>query len=358
MSPEQQARLQACLQEAAAILYADSDPATLTDLEAIETQVRRQMLTHVGPQFAGFFIQQSTGTSLGKPRQLRSCVGQFALTQAQAERLQLRPRTRLSPLLEKCCLNLSAQSSFAQAERDIELLVGVRVGHSTQHALVQRQELSLPECKQTLADVCVDGGKVRLRTPIGDACEWRDYTAVRLSGIYYGARFRDPLTLHDWVNSQPMSAPLVCLGDAHVGVWKFISHLATREQRVEILDWYHLKENLYKVEGSLKRLQQAQSDLWRGRWHSAVARFETHTGRQAHNFVAYLERHRHRLVNYEYVQAEQIAPIGSGAVESAIKQIAHRMKLSGAQWDGERVNAMLNVRCAYLNGAYALGRSA
>lgn len=54
LSPEQQKRLQACLEEAAAILYADSDPTILTDLEAIETQVRRQMLTHVGPQLAVF----------------------------------------------------------------------------------------------------------------------------------------------------------------------------------------------------------------------------------------------------------------------------------------------------------------
>lgn len=254
-------------------------------------------------------------------------------------------------------MTLSAQASFAQAQRDIELLVGVRVGHSTQHALVQRQELNLPECKQALAEVCVDGGKVRLRTPPGDACEWRDYTAVRLSGIYYGARFRDPVTLHDWVNSQPLSTPLVCLGDGHAGVWKFIEHIATRDGRWEILDWYHLKENLYKVEGSLKRLEQVQFDLWQGRLQDAMAQFETHTGQQARNFMAYLERHRHRIVNYAYVQAEQIASIGSGAVESAIKQIAHRMKLSGAQWDTGRVNAMLNVRCAYLNGAYALSRS-
>lgn len=67
MSPEQQARLQACLQEAAAILYADSDPATLTDLEAIETQVRRQMLTHVGPQFAVFLSNKAQGQASASP---------------------------------------------------------------------------------------------------------------------------------------------------------------------------------------------------------------------------------------------------------------------------------------------------
>jgi len=31
-----------------------------------------------------------------------------------------------------------------------------------------------------------------------------------------------------------------------------------RTRAMEILDWYHLKENLYKVGGSLKRLTQAE----------------------------------------------------------------------------------------------------
>lgn len=53
-------------------------------------------------------------------------------------------------------------------------------------------------------------------------------------------------------------------------------------------------------------------------------------GSQLH-FLAYLERHCHRIVKYEYVQAEPLAPIGSGVVESAIKQLAYRLELSGAQ---------------------------
>jgi len=33
-------------------------------------------------------------------------------------------------------------------------------------------------------------------------------------------------------------------------------------ERREILDWYHLMENLHKVGGSLKRLRQAETLLW------------------------------------------------------------------------------------------------
>lgn len=41
--------------------------------------------------------------------------------------------------------------------------------------------------------------------------------------------------------------------------------IGTTSQRQEILDWYHLKENLYKVGGSRKRIKQAEALLWRGR---------------------------------------------------------------------------------------------
>ena len=42
-------------------------------------------------------------------------------------------------------------------------------------------------------------------------------------------------------------------------------------------------------------------------------------------------------------------PIGSGAVESAIKQIGARIKITGARWKQENVNSALANRLAYLN---------
>jgi hypothetical protein len=38
------------------------------------------------------------------------------------------------------------------------------------------------------------------------------------------------------------------------------------------------------------------------------------------------------------------------AVESAVKQLDRRLKLSGAQWKPENVNQVLALRCSYLNG--------
>jgi hypothetical protein len=49
------------------------------------------------------------------------------------------------------------------------------------------------------------------------------------------------------------------------------------------------------------------------------------------------------------LQAEGIS-IGSGSVESKIKQIAHRLKITGASWDSGNVPQVLRHRSAYLNG--------
>lgn len=65
------------------------------------------------------------------------------------------------------------------------------------------------------------------------------------------------------MNCQRLVNPLVCLGDGHQGVWNLVKEFGSDcFSRWEILDWYHLKENLYKVGGSLKRLKKAEALLW------------------------------------------------------------------------------------------------
>lgn len=295
-----------------------------------------------------------TGIHKGRTRQLKSCVGKLTITKKQASRLGVPPYKRLSPLLDICCLLLSANESYQTAEADIETLTGVKVGHSTQHRQVQTHEWSLPQAKQAISEVSIDGGKVRLRGEKGQESYWRDYKAVRLQNLYYGGFFQDNLSLSDWVNSQRLTKPLFCLGDGHDGVWNLFEEIASPTSRQEILDWYHLRENLYKIGGSVKRLKQAEAKLWHGQVDEAIAYFVNCHRKQARNFCAYLAKHRHRLVNYRSFQEQQLSSIGSGAVESAVKQIDRRLKISGAQWKLENVSRILHLRCAYLNGLLAV----
>lgn len=112
-------------------------------------------------------------------------------------------------MLEKCCLRISALESYQNAEAELEALSGIKVGHTMLHRLVQRQQFVLPDAKQPTTEISIDGGKVRLRSEEkGQQSYWRDYKAVRLQGIYYGAFFQDNQSLIDWVNASIADNPL------------------------------------------------------------------------------------------------------------------------------------------------------
>ena len=103
------------------------------------------------------------------------------------------------------------------------------------------------------------------------------------------------------------------MGDGHDGIWKLYSAIASPESRPEILDWYHLKENLYKIQAKKQFLLQIESFLWHGQVESAITTLKKSKYVGVTQFTAYLDKHRHRLVNYMYFQSEQLSSIGSGA---------------------------------------------
>lgn len=274
------------------------------------------------------------------------------MSEKQAQLLDVKAYTRWSPYLEKCCLVLSANESYERAAEDIEVLTGVKVSHSTQQRLVHRQTFDLPQAKQAVDEMSLDGGKVRLRTPKGQPSEWRDYKGVNLHECCVGAFFQDNASLVNWVNTQLLSHPLTCLGDGHDGIWNIYQEIGSVLSRREILDWYHLVENLGKVGGSKHRLDAVEAFLWQGDVDSAIEQFNESQHEQVRIFIAYLNRHRQRIVNYGYYQAEGIS-IGSGAIESTIKQIGRRIKLSGVQWKKDNVPQVLKHRSSYLNGQFS-----
>jgi hypothetical protein len=58
MTPEQKVAIQQHADAIAAILYADTDPATLDSLESIECTVREKILEHVSPHI-GIFLSKN-----------------------------------------------------------------------------------------------------------------------------------------------------------------------------------------------------------------------------------------------------------------------------------------------------------
>ena len=107
---------------------------------------------------------------------------------------------------------VSANESYERAAENIEVLTGMRVSHSTQQRLVHRQTFELPQVKETVEEMSVDGGKVRLRTSIGQSSEWRDYKGVNLHKHGVVAFFQDNEQLVNWVNVQTLVGPANLLG--------------------------------------------------------------------------------------------------------------------------------------------------
>ena len=125
---------------------------------------------------------------------------------------------------------------------------------------------------------------VRIRTPLGQKSEWKNYKAVKIHDRAGVAFFQDNEGLIEWVNQQPFSRSLTCLGDGHDGVGNIVQQIRSSEQRREVLDWYHLMENLYKVGGSNRRLRQVKNHLWQGLVEDASAEFNQINKKEANSF--------------------------------------------------------------------------
>jgi len=262
----------------------------------------------------------------------------------------VKPRTRVSPHLEHCALRLSANESFAHAERDLEVLTGLKLSRTSQNRRAKGATLEPALAEKPVQAMSIDGGKVRLRDSAAtSASRWRDYKVAALHGECVAATFQDNARLVAWVKQQPRAKPVSCLGDGHPGIWNLAADCFPDSARDEVLDWFHLMENLHRVGGSNRRLASVRHHLWHGRVDAAQAAFDDWEAPEVTRFRDYLNQHRARLPDYAARQAADL-PIGSGTVESAVKQIGARLKLAGARWLPSSVNPMLRLRSAYLNG--------
>lgn len=114
------------------------------------------------------------------------------------------------------------------------------------------------------------------------------------------AWFKSPSSLLAWVSTRPLESLLYALGDGHCGIWALFEQMSMPGCVDESLDWFHLKENLYKVETIAEQLKVISSLLWEGRVSSARSQLEKIDHVSAQRFSAYLERHTGRIPNYRY----------------------------------------------------------
>ncbi len=152
----------------------------------------------------------------------------------------------------------------------------------------------------------------------------------------------------------------VMLGDAAAWIWNLIGeHFSTSRQ---LVDWYHAKEHLWTAanavfgEGSIKAQQWVkamETPLYQG--HATRITEELKGLAQTHRRVSkalrteagYFQNNQRRMQYQE--MREDGFPIGSGMVESGIKQFRARFTGPGMRWERKNVERILPIRAAIMS---------
>jgi hypothetical protein len=123
----------------------------------------------------------------------------------------------------------------------------------------------------------------------------------------------------------------------------------------QIVDWFHAVQHLadaatalYPDEKAARKretwLHTHKEHLYMGRIHAIIAALQQQ-GRD--DLAGYFERHQRRMQYLEF--REEGWPIGSGTVESGVKQFKQRLTGTGMRWNPDHANRMLVIRAAVLS---------
>ncbi len=145
------------------------------------------------------------------------------------------------------------------------------------------------------------------------------------------------------------------LGDGAPWIWHIADEILP--EAIQILDWYHLAEHVHETkrlvfdgrERSARAwLKRILDHLWFGRIDEAlksIQRTRVHGKAEQErlgDLCRYIESNRCRM-GYHRLHARGY-PVGSGVVESGIKQVVQqRHKQAGMRWNQDHLRKMLNV---------------
>ena len=134
---------------------------------------------------------------------------------------------------------------------------------------------------------------------------------------------------------------------------------------VQIVDWYHAAERIWKVantvygEGSEAAQEWAEAqldELWEGNLKHVLQALRAHLNSDleedpARQAITYFKNNRHRMRYSEF--RSQGYQIGSGTIESGCKRvIGARLKQAGMTWTLDGARQVIKARAMYLSGEW------
>jgi hypothetical protein len=183
--------------------------------------------------------------------------------------------------------------------------------------------------------------------------------------------FEDLLLVESLQRGVPQAEQVLVMGDGAAWIWKRIASLVPQEKRVEIVDWFHLKDKVWETAevlyGSREHwatrnwAEQKLDQLWNGdvlsvvrALHQLECQRKQKGKRQQraldaiHTLTHYLTENQTRMDYPRYRRRGW--PIATGDVESACKNVVGaRMKRSGMQWRKKSAAPLLHVRAEFLS---------
>lgn len=155
----------------------------------------------------------------------------------------------------------------------------------------------------------------------------------------------------------PTAKERAVVGDGAAWVWTGAEEVCPDGR--QIVDWFHAVQHLAEAAAALypdekesqKRsqwLKTGKDHLYLGRIHKIIAALHEH---ERGDLAGYFERHQRRMQYLEF--REEGFPIGSGTVESGVKQFKQRLTGTGMRWNVDNANRMLVIRAAVLGNDFA-----
>jgi hypothetical protein len=146
------------------------------------------------------------------------------------------------------------------------------------------------------------------------------------------------------------------VADGALWIWEVAEDVCPDGQQV--LDWFHAVEHLSEATHALyphpddtpKRqrwLTTHKDHLYMGRTHQITTALHQ---RDRADLALYFQRHQRRMQYLEF--RENGLPIGSGTVESGVKQYKQRLCGTGMRWNRDNAQRMLVLRSASLSNEF------
>jgi hypothetical protein len=272
-----------------------------------------------------------------------------------------------------------AHGEHAEIDRAVQLELPVIVGEPVPVLYVQMDGTGVPVVKKETVDrqgktedLPAHTREAKLGCVFTQTAWDEDGFALRdpASTTYTGAiesaeQFGKRLYVEAWKRGWSRAEKKVVIGDGAEWIW----NLAQQHfpGAVQIVDLYHARQHLWDVVRLLHPNDPKRQNAWIGlhqkRWldkgkiGKLVASLrsirvpDADLAKKIRNEAAYFANNAARM-NYPRFRKHHLF-VGSGVIEAGCKTvIGHRLKQSGMFWTVKGANAILALRCAYLNGRF------